>query len=100
VLAFHGGARDSGAGADGTLTGLLRDDHAVRTRRRGANDGGPAMGATSRAVSRDAAHTAPAPFPGCPRRAAAAVPRRLQSPAAAAGDADDRERHREGGRPE
>jgi hypothetical protein len=97
VLAFHGGARDGRAAADGTLAGLLRDDHAVRTRRRGAHRGRPATSGASRAGSRDAARTGHARRPRGP---AGAGTRRLERPAVAPAGTDDRERQAGGERPE
>src|SRR5205814_172500 len=96
VIAFHGGARDRRAAADRTLTGLLHDEHAVRTRRLGAHDGGPTTSGASRAASRDAGRAGPPRV----RRPGGAGARRLQRPTVAAGDTDDRERQGGAERPE
>jgi hypothetical protein len=104
VLAFDSGARDAGAGADGTLAGLLDDERAVRTRRRGTHRGRPATGPASRARSRRAARAAgrrvPTPVVRRPGNHAGAVPRRLQRPPAAGGDADHRDRNHDRERPD
>jgi hypothetical protein len=114
VRAFHRGACDAGAAADGTLTGLLHDQLAVRTRWRGAHRGGPARCAASGSASGDAAGTVAASDAASrnaaggvaaavrpPRDHAGAASRRLQRPAAAAGGAGDGkgERPQRSGRP-
>jgi hypothetical protein len=100
VLAFHGGARDCRAAADGTLAGLRRDEHAVRTPRRGARRGGPATSGACRAGSGDAARAGPPAVTRRARSPSGAGVRRLQRPAVTAGDPDSRERQGAGERPE